>query len=244
MNNVFSQHKDTFIISVVIPIFNSAQFLRETINSVLYQTVDFEKNIELILVDDGSSDNSTDICELYVKRFPNNIHLLRQNHSGVSNARNYGLQYATGTYVNFLDSDDCWMPAAYERILSFLFKAGESVDVVGGRMQYFDRWAFFHPLDYKFTSTRIINLNDSFDCIQLHVSSSFIRRTAMRNISFSPDLQFGEDAQFLNTIILNKCRIGVVKEAIHLYRRRNTGNSRFCRYVLVASALGFYHAAS
>ena len=94
--------KKSFLISVVIPIYNISLYLEEAINSVINQTIGFN-NIELILVNDGSTDNSEKICLKYLKKYPDNVKYIKQNNAGVSNARNNGMKIATGKYINFFD---------------------------------------------------------------------------------------------------------------------------------------------
>ena len=87
-----------FDISVIIPIYNTEEFLEETIVSVLTQSIGVER-IQIILVDDGSSDNSALICKAFQQEFPDNIVFIHQDNAGVSAARNKGLDVATGRSV-------------------------------------------------------------------------------------------------------------------------------------------------
>lgn len=89
-------------VSVVIPVYNAEKYLKEAIESVIQQTF---KGWELLLVDDGSEDSSPEICDAYSARF-SSIHSLHINHTGVSAARNAGLEKAVGEWILFLDSDD------------------------------------------------------------------------------------------------------------------------------------------
>ena len=89
-------------VSIIIPIYNVEKYLEECIESVLHQTY---KNIEIILVNDGSPDNSDALCKKYEKKY-NNIKYIYQDNQGVSVARNNGLKNATGDFVYFLDADD------------------------------------------------------------------------------------------------------------------------------------------
>lgn len=91
------------LVSVIIPTYNRGWTLKEAIDSVLAQ--DFT-DFELIVVDDGSSDNTQDILSSYKE----DIIVLKQNNKGVSSARNRGIASASGQYVSFLDSDDLWLP--------------------------------------------------------------------------------------------------------------------------------------
>ena len=93
--------KDPFF-SIIIPIYNRETTIKECIDSIVYQNY---RNYELLLVDDGSTDDSQKICQEYVKD-NSNIHYYYKENGGLSDARNYGLQYANGTHIIFLDSDD------------------------------------------------------------------------------------------------------------------------------------------
>lgn len=89
-------------VSIIIPVYNKEKYIKKTIESVLSQNFD---DFEVIIVNDGSTDKSKDIVELYQSK-RNNIKLYNISNSGVSNARNVGLQHATGTWIQFLDADD------------------------------------------------------------------------------------------------------------------------------------------
>ena len=93
-------------ISLIIPVYNVADYLEETIRSVTNQSIGFEDNIELILVNDGSTDSSEEICLRYAEKYPDNVRYFAQENKGVSAARNLGLDNACGEYVCFVDGDD------------------------------------------------------------------------------------------------------------------------------------------
>lgn len=99
---VMNMIKDDELISVVIPIYNVERYLKDCVNSVLQQTY---KNIEIILVDDGSTDKSGKICEDLHKEF-GKINVIHKKNGGLSDARNCGIDRATGKYICFIDSDD------------------------------------------------------------------------------------------------------------------------------------------
>lgn len=92
--------------SVIVPIYNVEDYLDETIDSVINQDIGFKENIQLILVNDGSEDDSEKICLKYKKMYPDNVIYVKQNNQGVSAARNTGIRYIEGKYTNFLDADD------------------------------------------------------------------------------------------------------------------------------------------
>src|SRR4030067_1442187 len=90
------------LIIIIIPVYNAEQYLPETLDSVFTQTY---TNIEVITVDDGSTDKSAEI----IKRYPA-VKYIRQKNGGVSNARNSGIKASSGDYIAFLDQDDLWLP--------------------------------------------------------------------------------------------------------------------------------------
>ncbi len=221
-----SKQKDyKFKFSVVIPVYNVENYLKETVDSVIAQTIGFKENIQIIFVNDGSPDNSEKICKKYQEKYPDNIVYVLQENAGVSAARNNGINYIEGKYVNFLDSDDCWKKDAFALVYSFFEENEELIDVVGARKKFFDARTGFHHLDYKFSSTRVIDLLANYEMIQMDVTGAFVKSSAIGKTRFSTNLKYGEDAHFINSIVLDKCRIGVVREAVHLYRRRSDESS-------------------
>ena len=214
-----------FKFSIVIPVYNVEKYLKETVDSVIAQTIGFKENIQIIFVNDGSPDNSEAICKAYQEKYPDNITYVVQENAGVSAARNTGIKYIKGKYVNFLDSDDCWKRTALERIYNFFEEHYDEIDVVGAKKKFFDARTGFHYLNYKFSQTRVIDLRSNYEMIQMDVTSAVIKASAIGDIRFSTNLKYGEDSQFINSIILDKCAIGVVVEAMHLYRRRKDESS-------------------
>lgn len=94
------------LISIIVPIYNVEKYLKECIESLISQ--DYE-NTEIILIDDGSTDKSSEICDIYVEKYSNVIAYHKEN-SGVADTRNYGVQKAKGKYISFVDSDDFVKP--------------------------------------------------------------------------------------------------------------------------------------
>lgn len=212
--------------STIIPIYNVEEYLSETVESVINQTIGFEDNIQLILVNDGSPDKSEDICLDYQKKYPNNVIYVKQENAGVSAARNNGLKYAAGKYINFLDSDDKWSKNAYSEIYDFFEKNYDDIDLVTGRMKYFEKSTNYHPLDYVFQKgTRVIDIEKDYDCLHLHITSSVIKNEIAKEHIFDEKMRYCEDAKYVNEIIIKKGKYGVVKEAINYYRRRINGTS-------------------
>ena len=109
----------SFKFSIIIPFYNVEKYIRDSIESIINQTFGFEKNIQMILIDDGSTDNSLNIALEYESRYPENIRILQKNNEGQACARNLGLKYAKGKYVNFLDSDDYLSRNTLKEVFNF-----------------------------------------------------------------------------------------------------------------------------
>lgn len=99
-------------ISIIVPIYNVEKYLQKCVDSILCQTY---KNLEIILVNDGSPDNCPAICDEYAKK-DKRIKVIHKQNGGVSSARNAGLDVATGKYVQFVDSDD-WVEPEYSKTM-------------------------------------------------------------------------------------------------------------------------------
>ena len=96
---------------------------------------------------------------------------------------------------------------------------------MGCRKEFFGAKSGYHYLDYKFESTRVIDLREEPSCIQLDVTGAFIKVSAIGEKRFSEKLKYGEDAKFVTSVILEKCRLGVCREAVHRYRKRTDQSS-------------------
>lgn len=214
-----------FLYSIVIAVYNVGNYLEETINSVLEQSIGFKDNIQLILVNDGSTDNSSEVCLKYAKKYPENIFYKQQKNGGVSKARNLGLTIVEGKYVNFLDGDDLLDKDALKYITEFFEQNKENIDLVAIPLKLFGKVTWDHPLQYKFYKTRIVDINKEYNAIQLSSSSAFIKVEAIKGRKFDETLKYAEDAKLLTQIILDKQKYGIVKEAIYHYRKRDDESS-------------------
>ena len=178
-------------ISVVMPLYNVAIYLDEAIESIVNQTIGFEENIQLILVNDGSPDNVSVICQKYKEKYPDNVVYLEQPNSGVSAARNNGIQYIKGKYVNFFDGDDKWDKDAFRLMYNFIEENSERIDFIAARIAYFGRRnGFEHPLEYKFETTRIVDIVEEYDCVQLSIPTALIKSDVVISQEFDTRIKF------------------------------------------------------
>ena len=210
--------------SIVMAVYNVDLFLDEAIQSLVKQTIGFEKNVQLILVDDGSTDVSGTICDRYAQNYPKNILVIHKENGGVSSARNAGIPFIQGKYVNFLDSDDKLTVNALSEVYDFFENNYSEIDVVSIPLKFFDGQTGGHILNYKFQNgTRVIDLQKEYECIQLSLPSAFIKQQDAKQICFDTRLHYAEDAKECLKILINRMKLGVVAEPSYLYRRRTQG---------------------
>lgn len=113
------------LITVIVPIYKTEKYLQRCVDSIINQTY---KNLEIILVDDGSPDNSGQICDLYAK-LDKRVKVLHKKNGGLSDARNAGIDIAQGEYISFLDSDD-WIDERYiDRLYQLLINSNSDISV-------------------------------------------------------------------------------------------------------------------
>ena len=141
------------IVSVIIPVYNSGNYIAETIESVLNQTY---KDIEIVIVDDCSKDNSREVIESYLKKNKNMVYHIQEKNAGAAVARNMALGLARGRYIAFLDSDDLWYPQKIEKQLDLMKEKNAAIcytaieminekgNLIKGKRNIKDR------IDYKF----------------------------------------------------------------------------------------------
>lgn len=122
------------MISVIMPVYNMEQYLERCLKSVVKQTY---SNLEILLINDGSSDKSGDICEQWAKQ-DRRIRVFHKENGGLSDARNWGLEYAKGEYLCFVDSDDYMEPDMLEKLLNALEKNAAEIAVCNFVYEYLD----------------------------------------------------------------------------------------------------------
>jgi len=211
---------EKFLFSVIMPVYNTEKYVEETIQSVITQTIGFMQNIQLILVNNATTDNAGAICERYQRDYPYNVvYIELLENRGPSGARNAGIPYVCGKYVNFLDSDDKWSIDSFDIIYRFFEKHFSEVDLVASRMHHFgaiDDWTRF---DYKFAKTKVCNILADDTFMQFNGSSVVIKAEVLEWARFDEQSKYAEDLKFVNSIILKKGAYGLLRESVFHYRR-------------------------
>lgn len=215
-----SSEEFKFKFAVVMAVYNTEEYLNEAIDSIINQTIGFEDNVQLILVNDGSEDSSEDIMLSYQRQYPENVVVVSQENSGQASARNNGLEYVNAKYVNFLDSDDYLAENAFEEVYPFFEKYYDETNVVAIPITFFGKKESPHMLNDKFVVSRVINLDADPNSPQLSASSAFFKSDILKDFKFPTNVIFSEDSILINKILLEKPTLGVINSTAYYYRKR------------------------
>lgn len=222
--------------TVVSAVYNVAKYIDDFIGSLIAQTLPFDRHIELVLVDDGSTDNSAKIIRKWQKKFPANIQCVTRPNGGPAAARNTGLALASGEWVTFIDPDDFVAEDYFARVDETIRSDhGGELGLVSCALIFFEEAARLrhdtHPLRYRFANgLKVGPLADLGRFVQLNVTSAFFRR----DIIDAAGLRFDErvrpvfeDADFACRFTLHAGDALAVflPEAKYFYRRRADGSS-------------------
>ena len=215
-----------FKFSVIIAAYNSDLWISKTLESLIKQTLDFKKNIQIIIVNDASTDNTGDICQEFKAKYPKNIkYIVNDENLGPSASRNKGLKYAVGKYVNFLDSDDYVSQTTFKSISNFFSEHGDEIDMVSIPIYFFDGKTGEHILNFKYDRDKVVDLFEYPDHIQLSSASCFFKREAIGALKFDSELSVSEDVVFINQMLLKNPKIGFCKTGKYFYRKREEKSS-------------------
>ncbi|MED2790596.1 glycosyltransferase family 2 protein [Bacillus wiedmannii] len=221
------------LISVVIPMYNAEKYIEETIKSILNQTY---QHIEIVIVDDESTDQSSSIVKQLKEKSPEKIQYVKQKNQGVSVARNTGIENANGQYIAFLDSDDLWHPTKLEKqIQSMHFNKMDACYC--GYMNFFETT----PEKSK-VKTKFIKGNIASDYLTRNIiaqtSTWVFKKSVVKdyNIRFTPNCNWGEDLEFLFKLI-SVTEVCYVDEYLTYYRILQNGNltSKYQDYKLLTT---------
>lgn len=208
-------------LSIVIPMYNSEKYIKECLDSILGQIDD---KVEIILVNDGSKDDTEKICKSYNS---NHIKYFWIENHGVSYARNYGLKHAKGEYIMFVDSDDSWTENTYALIQEHL---NNNIDlIVFGYEKIYKNKRVCVSLKNEITHKKI----DENIFFEAAVSGYLWNKVFKKNIidkeklCFNKNITFCEDLVFVSEYIkkINTKKVMYIEEPLYLYRIRKSGVS-------------------
>ena len=206
------------LISVVVPVYNVEKYIEKCLMSIIKQTY---KNLEIIIIDDGSSDNSLDICQKMANIDPRII-IHHKKNGGLSSARNYGLKKSKGDYVIFIDSDDYTSESMIEKMHQSLLENETTLSVCGYIVEYKNEKTY---ANYK--GKEVIESKEAFEQILQKgcffgsfAWNKLINKKLFRDVLF-PEGQFYEDINTMYKLIHKAGKISVVPENLYYYQKRD-----------------------
>ena len=209
-------------VSIIIPVYNVEPYLKQCLDSVYFQQ---SQAFEIILVDDGSTDNSGKICDLYAETH-SNTSVIHQENGGLSDARNTGIRIAQGEYIYFIDSDDWLAPNAITTLLDFAIN--NNCDIVQG--------GFFYTYNNRLTynnepeTSLVLNREQAMEAL---VKNNFVKNFAwgklfkasiIKSTPFKKGVFF-EDSYWKHLVINQISTYGIISTPLYYYRQRDNSIS-------------------
>ncbi len=219
--DVVKEGKHTKKVSVIVPVYRAERYLKMCLDSIVRQSY---QNLEIILIEDGSPDRCGKICEEYAKK-DSRVRVLHERNQGVSMARNAGLAIASGTYVQFVDSDDRLALHMIEKLVDALEDSRADLVICG----FYEENTNFKRISKTETTSGMYGKKRFLKEIMKQPYSfqygvlwnKLFKREKIGELQFLADLDFGEDFIF-NLYYLGGCnQIQVLEEPLYYYRRYN-----------------------
>ena len=207
------------LISIIVPIYNTAKYLPRCLNSIIHQTY---QNLEIILVNDGSTDNSSEISEEYHQK-DSRIKLIYQKNQGLSAARNTGIKKATGDYLTFVDSDDEIMPKMIEKML-FALQSNHSDIVICSFKEKYPNGKTTH-FSQKY-SAKTFNTENALKAMlkeqgfMVSATMKLFPTKFFKNVNF-PTGKLHEDVGTTYKLIMQANLISFIPEELYIYHHHN-----------------------
>lgn len=206
------------LVSIIVPAYNVADEIKECINSVQRQMY---QQWELIIVNDGSKDNTAEIVDKLSKE-DSRIRLINQENGGVSKARNTGLREANGDYIAFLDGDDLWEPAFLTELIEAKIKYGVDMTYCGYSHLYGSglKRGFSYPYSNGYILMDVINKKTHIHIGAILVDKSLIMQ---KNLAFTEGCLVAQDQEFIKKLVY-WAKVQAVPKELMIYRIR-TGSA-------------------
>lgn len=231
--------------SIIIPVYNVEKYLRACLDSLTRQTVGFD-NLEIVLVNDGSTDGSEAICREFDEEYDNVFFFSKEN-EGLSKTRNFGLAHSHGKYIFFLDSDDRLREDTVKEVTDFFDTVYDEVDLVTYRIiQYYNSVPTI--VHYRYRTLMRTGVYDLWDknnryIVQTNVNIC-IKNRGEDNILFDTTESFKhEDEKFCCDVLREKMKLGFCSGGEYIYNRDNVNSivsSQFSPEKIFESSMDFY----
>lgn len=233
-------------VSMIVPIYNMEKYLRNCLESLARQTIPAE-DMEVMLIDDGSPDNSIAIMEEYASRYPN-MFIFRKENEGLSMTRNYGIERARGKYIMYLDADDTLDPDTVKSVVDFFDLHYEEVDLVTYyEIPVIDGEENLKKAHYRFKTMTHSGIYDLTILKNAYITQTRInicvKNMPGRNILFECDQSFRqEDQKYCTQVLQNKMKIGYCDKGCYKYLHQPESIVRtyFYAYYIFESTMKYW----
>ncbi|PAX51489.1 glycosyltransferase family 2 protein [Brunnivagina elsteri] len=205
------------LVSIIIPCFNASRWLSEAIDSCLQQTY---SNIEIIIIDDGSTDNSWEIIKNYSDKYTNKIKYRSISHSGGNHARNLAISLSNGEYIQFLDADDYILPEKIERQVQFLETTDADVVYGDWRYQYHRDNGTIQLGKIEISGIQSDILESLLATWWVAVAALLYKRSSVDNSDgWDENLPAVQDRDFFLSVVINGAKVKYQSGCYSIYRR-------------------------
>ena len=238
--------KEIMLVSVIVPVFNSEKYLRECLKSLVNQTIAKEE-LEVLLIDDGSTDNSIAIAQEYTRKY-SFFKLFCKPNGGVSSARNLGIRNATGKYIFYLDADDYYSPETLKSVSDFFDAHYEEIDLIDIQDIRFREDGTFQKPHLRYETldhTGVYDLTDPENSFVLQTTMNIcVKNQYDKNILFDESLTRHEDQKYCIQLLQDKLKIGYCENAVYYYRQHSgsSTHSVFYAYYLFEQTTAMWEA--
>ena len=227
--NDHSSNKERNLVSIIVPIYNLDPYLKRCITSLRDQT---HTNLQIILVDDGSTDHSAETCDRYAKK-DKRIKVIRKHNGGVSSARNAGLQAAKGNYVCFVDADDYVAPQYVELLLQSVLETNADIAVCG-----LQRVTDTRSLSAEAAVPGVLNGDSALarmlisdDVSEIAIWNKIFKSDLLVGVTFPTDKIYSEDVDVIYRLYRRAVKVSYIGDILYNYFQRETSvtNKGFTR---------------
>ena len=223
-----NKHAETPLVSIIVPVYNTEEYLEECLNCLVNQTI---KNIEIICIDDASTDDSLKILNLYAKSDDRIIVLNNETNIGQSTTRNLAIEKAKGEYITFFDSDDVIDTTAYEKLYNEAKEHDQDIIIFSFKRFNQDGEEWFEILQEKSNITEYIEKTNIIEKPELIYNTiacnKFIKKDFLKkiNLKFMENTLF-EDIPFSTKLFCSTDSIGIYPDVIYYWRVRDQSTTQ------------------
>lgn len=208
------------LVSIIVPVYNTEEYLVQCLESLVTQSY---QNIEIILVNDGSTDRSLSICKTYASQYPF-VKVYSQENAGQGSARNLGLRKCSGEYVTFVDSDDWVDREMVQRLYDSIAVSESRIAVCNYRRTYKNQFDRYYKIEEKISPNQIIDLKrdkELLSRVSTFACGKLIKKEIFDQYALTFPHHFFEDTAMMPVLFVLAGRLSFIDDALYYYRNRS-----------------------